>query len=250
MGSNLKDIAQELGLSVSTVSRAINNKGYVSQATKKRVQKAVEKHQYVPNQVARSLRTQATKTVGIIVPDIGEYFAAVIKGADEVFSAHGYSIILVDSHENKEKEKEYLKLLYEKRIDGLLLATVLDDSPWFNTYINNGVPIVFFDNMPNLQQSFNIVLLDNRKASFMAVEHLYKEGHRNIAMICGDQAETTAKERSEGYMSAMAHCGLDPNPALIKYSDYHDEAGYRDRQRDRNGRSGLCHCSFCRSGRL
>ena len=100
MGSNLKDIAKELGLSVSTVSRVINNKGYISPETRQRVMETVEKYHYSPNQVARSLRTQSTNTVGMMVPDIGEYFSAVIKGIDEVLSERGYSMILMDSNES------------------------------------------------------------------------------------------------------------------------------------------------------
>ena len=124
MGSNLKDIAKELGLSVSTVSRVINNKGYISPETRQRVMETVEKYHYSPNQVARSLRTQSTNTVGMMVPDIGEYFSAVIKGIDEVLSERGYSMILMDSNESIAKEQTYAQLLYEKRIDGLILATV------------------------------------------------------------------------------------------------------------------------------
>ena len=203
MGSNLKDIAKELGLSVSTVSRVINNKGYISPETRQRVMETVEKYHYSPNQVARSLRTQSTNTVGMMVPDIGEYFSAVIKGIDEVLSERGYSMILMDSNESIAKEQTYAQLLYEKRIDGLILATVSHEAPWLDLYKRGKIPVLFFDNDPNLRDVCNLVLLDNIRAGQMAVEHLYEQGHRNIAVICGNQSETTAIKRAEGFRSAM-----------------------------------------------
>ena len=227
MGSNLKDIAKELGLSVSTVSRVINNKGYISPETRQRVMETVEKYHYSPNQVARSLRTQSTNTVGMMVPDIGEYFSAVIKGIDEVLSERGYSMILMDTNESIAKEQTYAQLLYEKRIDGLILATVSHEAPWLDLYKRGKIPVLFFDNDPNLRDVCNLVLLDNIRAGQMAVEHLYEQGHRNIAVICGNQSETTAIKRAEGFRSAMLDKQLPIDEALVQSSDYQDDAGYQ-----------------------
>ncbi|WP_444641813.1 LacI family DNA-binding transcriptional regulator [Caproiciproducens sp. R1] len=227
MADNLKDIANEVGLSVSTISRVVNGKSYVAPATKRRVMKALEKHKYAPNQIARSLKMQSTNTVGIIVPDIRDYFANVIKGADTIFSEAGYSIILADSNESDEKEEKYLKLLYEKRIDGLVLATVSQNSKALQMYFENDIPVVFIDNLPNLNTSYDAVLLDNVKASMMAVNHIVDCGYNKIAIISGKPAETTAVERVDGYKHALMHHNLSVDPALIMSGDYTAEDGYR-----------------------
>ena len=125
MSTTLKDVAEKLNISVSTVSRVVNNKKYVNPKTREKVLKALEEMNYTPNQVARSLKKRATNTIGIIVPDISEdFFAHVIKGIDEILSNNGYSIILCDTDEKPEKEELYLNLLIEKQVDGIILATV------------------------------------------------------------------------------------------------------------------------------
>lgn len=226
MAKNLKDIADELGLSISTISRVVNGKKYVSPKTVDMVKKALERNNYLPNQVARSLKVNATNTIGIIVPDIRDYFANVIRGADAILSEAGYSIILADSNENGEKEDTYIRLLHEKRVDGLILATVSDDSSSLALLKGSSIPIVFIDNLPNLPYSVDAVLLNNYKASCMAVEHLVKLGHRDIAIVCGDPQETTAMERLAGYRDTLAANGIAPNPGLIKHGDYTYETGH------------------------
>lgn len=226
--SSLKTIAQELNLSISTVSRVVNGTGKISVATRKKVMKALEKHQYVPNQIARSLKTNETKTVGVIVPDIADYFATVIKGVDAVLASKEYSIILVDTNEQPEKEHHYMRLLYEKRIDGLLLATVdPEENKWITEYKNKNIPIVFFDNEPVTSEKCDAVMLDNLKASAMVVNHLAEMGHKNIAIICGERSESTAKERSDGFRIAMKNKRLPVDLALIKEGSFHLESGYQ-----------------------
>ena len=227
MATNLKDIADQLGISVSTVSRVVNGKYHVSQRMRGKVQKALEKYNYVPNEIARSLKAQRTNTVGIIVPDIREYFSKVIKGADAILYENGYTIMLADTGESREKEENYLRALYERRIDGLIIATVSEKGDFFKPYFDRKTPIVFFDNLPNLSVPFNAVILDNYLASKMAVDHLVEMGHRKIAIICGDLSETTAKERMRGYKYAMMDNNLELDEALIKSGRFEDESGYR-----------------------
>lgn len=226
MAKNLKDIAEELGLSISTISRVVNGKKYVSPKTSDMVKKALERNNYLPNQVARSLKVKATNTIGIIVPDIRDYFANVIRGADAILSEAGYSIILADSNEDKEKEDMYIRLLHEKRVDGLILATVSDDNSALQLLQSGAIPVVFIDNLPNLSHSVDAVLLNNYKASCMALEHLVRLGHRNIAIICGDQQETTAKERLAGYTDTLESNGIIPDPSLIKFGGYTYDTGH------------------------
>lgn len=227
MAHNLKDIANEVGLSVSTISRVVNGKSYVAPATRKRVIKALREHKYAPNQIARSLKMQSTNTVGIIVPDIRDYFANVIKGADAIFSEAGYSIILADSNESDKKEEQYLNLLYEKRIDGLVLATVSQNSKALQMYFENDIPVVFIDNLPNLNTSYDAVLLNNVEASKMAVNYIIDCGYNKIAIISGKPTETTAIERVDGYKHALVNHNFPVDPALIVSGDYTVQDGYR-----------------------
>lgn len=224
---NLKEIAKESGCSISTVSRVINGKGKISEATKERVMKVAREHNYVPNQVARSLKKSKTNTIGIIVPDIRDYFYMFIKAADSIFFEAGYSILVADSNENPEKEDAYIKLMYEKRVDGLILATVSEKHEVLNMYFQSGVPVIFIDNLPNINPAFeDCVILDNSRASMMAIDSFVKEGHKKIAIISGNERETTGMERVQGYIRGMESHGLSVNKQLMKMGSFQEIGGY------------------------
>lgn len=225
MGNNLKAIAEELNLSISTVSRALNNTGRISEETRRMVMDAARKHNYTPNRVAQSLRKKRTNMVGLIVPDIGDYFSQVIKGTESELSANGYSMILADSHEDPLKEANYIKLMYQSQVDALILATVSDDFRWTKTYQDSRIPVIFFDNEP-ADLTCNKVVLNNIKATEIAVDHLVRLGHKDIALICGNVKESTAKFRRDGFMEAMKKHDLEVNPNLIKEGLYYLDAGY------------------------
>lgn len=229
MASSLKEIADELHLSISTVSRAINNTGRISPKTRNMVMDAVKKYNYAPNRVAQSLRQKKTNIVGLIVPDIGDYFSEVIKGTESELSANNYSMILADSHEDPLKEANYIKLMYQSQVDGLILATVSDDFRWTKMYQSSNIPTIFFDNEPyNLKCSK--VVLNNIKATEIAVDHLVKLGHKKIALICGNTKESTAKYRRNGFIEAMEKHHLEIDYNLIKEGLYYLDAGYSSMQ--------------------
>ncbi len=229
MTSSLKEIAEELHLSISTVSRAINNTGRISPETRRLVMDAVRKHNYAPNRVAQSLRKKKTNIVGLIVPDIGDYFSEVIKGTESELSANNYSMILADSHEDPIKEANYIKLMHQSQVDGLILATVSDDFHWTKTYQSSNIPTIFFDNEP-CGLKCNKVVLNNIKATEIAVDHLIKLGHKDIALICGNTKESTAKYRRNGFIEAMEKHNLEINYNLIKEGLYYVDAGYSSMQ--------------------
>lgn len=229
MAANLKEIAEELHLSISTVSRAINNTGRVSEETRHMVMDAVKRHNYAPNRVAQSLRQKKTNIVGLIVPDIGDYFSEVIKGTESELSANNYSMILADSHEDPIKESNYIKLMYQSQVDGLILATVSDEFQWTRMYQSCNIPTIFFDNEPDGLEC-NKVVLNNIKATEIAVNHLVKLGHKNIALICGNTKESTARYRRNGFIEAMEKHNLDIDYSLIKEGLYYLDAGYSSMQ--------------------
>ncbi len=227
MAQTLKDIADKLGLSVSTVSRVVNNKQYVNPATRAKVMAELEKGNYVPNQVARSLKKQATKTIGILVPDISEnFFAQIIKGIDSVVGKYNYSIVLADSNESEEKEEKYLELLFQNRIDALVLATVAKEYKVLMNYFANNIPVVFIDNIPSLDRDIDCTIINNQRASILAVNHLIENGNLKIAVIVGSPDETTGYERLEGYKRALIQNNIEVDEKLIKYGNYKEDTGY------------------------
>lgn len=229
MSSRLKDVATKLNISVSTVSRVVNNKNYVKPEMREMVMIALEELNYSPNQIARSLKNKSTNTVGIIVPDISEdFFAYVIKGVEEVFSKNGYAIILCDTGENPEKEDSYLNLLLEKQIDGIILATVNKTPKALKFFFNKKIPVIFIDNLPNIKMNYDSVIIDNSKASCIAVEHLIEMGHRKIGIITGKLDETTGYERLMGYKKAFMINGIEIDESLIKTGDFKEKSGYEN----------------------
>jgi len=225
--STLKEIAKELDVSVSTISRVVNNREYVHPKTRKKVREGIEKFNYVPNQVARSLKKMATKTIGILVPDISEnFFSQIIKGIDDILGEHKYSIILADSNESAKKEEKYLKLLYQNRIDALVLATVASEYSAIDLYFENNIPVIFIDNIPHIERDIDCVILNNSKASVIAINHLIANGNKRIAIITGNPKETTGLERLEGYKKALQQNRIPIDRDLIKFGNYKENTGY------------------------
>lgn len=224
--STLKYIAKELGVSVSTVSRALNGKTVVKEATRQRVLEAAKKYNYMPNEVARSLQKSATETIAVVLPDVSEtFFGTIVKEIERVVARAGYMIILADTHEKAAKEQKYLDMLFKRRIDALVLATVDLSGDSVRTFIDRGVPVVFIDNVPELD-AIDAITVDNSKASRMAVEYLCSCGHTDIATIIGSNEETTGTERLSGYKRAISENKIPFNCSLVEYGDYKQESGY------------------------
>ena len=228
MSVSLKDIADKLNLSVSTVSRVANNKGNVKPATQAIVEKALKEYNYTPNQIARSLKNKSTNTIGIIVPDISEiFFSNIFKGLESTLNRFGYTIILCDTEENPVKEELYLNLLIEKQIDGIVVASVIDDESVYGKLFDLKLPVVFMDNLPYIRTNYDSVSLDNRKASLLAVDLLVSHGHRKIGTISGKMTESSCRDRKIGFVEAMNHFEIDTNEALIKEGDSKEDSGYK-----------------------
>ncbi len=224
--STLKQIAAELGISISTASRAINGKSVVNEETRQRVLELAEKYAYTPNEIARSLQKCSTQTIAVVLPDISEtFFGTIVKEIDRVVSREGYLLILADTHERADKESKYLDMLYTRQVDALVLATVDLDGRSVRRFFAGNKPVVFIDNIPRLEE-LNAITIDNRKASAMAVEHLVSRGHQHIATVIGSTEETTGLERLAGYREALEHQGLSQDDRLIVYGDYKRESGY------------------------
>lgn len=228
MSVKLVDIAKHLNISVSTVSRVINGKDRVSDETREKVLKAIKDFNYSPNEIARSLRNRSSMTIGIIVPDISnEFFALLSKGAEAVAKNNGYLLILCNSDYDENMEKEYLNMLTQKQVDGIIIATVCKDEEYFDKILNSSIPTVFVDNLPQIKRNFNFVTIDNEKAAYDLTKHIIDSGYKEISIITGKLQETSALERLDGWKKAMNDNGLKINSDFIGIGDFKIDSGYK-----------------------
>ena len=224
--STLKYIAKELGISASTVSRALNGKSVVKEETRKLVLEAAKKYSYTPNEIARSLQKSSTETIAVVLPDISEtFFGTIVKEIERTVAREGYMLIIADTHEKVEKELKILDMLYKRRVDALVLATVDCTGETVSRFLQSGTPAVFIDNIPEIED-IDTITIDNRKASILAVQHLADNGHRDIAAIFGSEQETTGAQRLLGFRDGMTMCGCTADDDIIAFGDYKLESGY------------------------
>ncbi len=223
----LKDIARELGLSESTVSRALSGTGRVSEATRLLVQNAVKKRNYTPNDIARSLRRRDGRSIGIIVTDITNiFFASVLKGAQMVAHGQGYSTLISNSDEEAALETASLRLMLEKQVSGLILATVGGSPEQLAQCRRLGVPIVFIDNLPTLGYPYDSVSVDNHKSAYLLTRKLLERGMRRIGVITGPLDQSSGLHRWEGFERAMQEAQLPIHQLWVRQGDFRVESGY------------------------
>lgn len=228
MAVKLKDIAGYLNVSVSTVSRVLTNKDRVDAETRKKVLDALEKFQYRPNEVARSLKSKTTKAIGLIVPDISNsFFSMVIKGVEGVARENGYHVILCNSDGDKGREEEYTGFLLQKQIAGLVIASVSKYAGFYEQYKRSGVPIAFIDNLPSIEDNYDYVVIDNARAGFELANHLIKLGHKKIAFISGSLEESSSNERLKGWERALRENNIPVRKKWTGIGDFKQESGYR-----------------------
>lgn len=224
--TTLRDIAQELGIAESTVSRVLNNKGRVGEATKQKVLAYVDKVQYHPNQMAKSLKMQSAHSLGVVVPDISnEFYALLFKEIDRLISVEGYTPILFDIGDDVEREEAFLAQLRSHTVDGLVVATSGSDA-------YRGLPestmrrIVFVDNLPHGDPECSYVGADNVKSSYALTQHLVERGHTRIATVVGPAGESSALERLEGMQQCLTDNDLSLPADWIARTNFQYADGY------------------------
>lgn len=230
MSVTISHIAKVAGVSKTTVSRVLNETGYVKDDTREKVLKVIKELNYTPSAIARSLSTNRTNTIGVIVPDIiNPFFGEVIKGISEEADKHNLNIILCDTNEDLKKEIKALKLLKEQRIQGIIITpTSVEDennSEYLNDLDSLGIPVVLVEGHVK-NSNFSGVFMDNIKGAFKGTEALIKEGHKNIAIITGRMNTQSAKDRFKGYEKALKQYNISINKDYIFYGDYKQESGY------------------------
>jgi len=218
----IKDIAKELNLSTSTVSRALRDSYEISAETKKLVIEYAEKINYRPNPIALSLKERRTRSLGIIVCEIANsFFSQVIDGMESVAHSRGYNVTFLQSHESFEKEKLNLEYLASRSVDGLLISvsTETQDFSHLVQLSKRGLPIVFFDRIVD-EIDTHKVIVNNYKGVYDAINHLTEKGYKKIAYIANSELLTLTKDRLNGYKQALFDKNIQINDSLIKYCSH------------------------------
>lgn len=216
----LKQIAKELDVSISTVSKALRNSIEISEDTREKVQAFAKLYNYRPNNIALSLKNRKTKTIGVIIPEIvHHFFAKVIRGIELVANKRGYNVIVGLSNESFDKEVINMQMLANGSIDGFILSISKEtlqqqDYHHFNETISQGMPIVMFDRVVN-EINCDKVIIDDFKGSKNAVDKLLKNGCKNVAIITTKDYVSVGRLRTQGYLQALEDYKIAPDSKLI-----------------------------------
>ncbi len=222
--ATLKQIAKELGVSVSTVSKALNDSPEISDPTKQRVQEYAKLKNYKPNVIGINLKNRSTKTIGVIIPNIlNSFFAKVFSGIEKVADEKGYKVIMCISNESIEKEINALEMLSNGSIDGFILsiseeAQKLQQFGHFQSIINEGTPIVMFDRIAD-EVICDKVVVDDEHAAINATEHLIATGCRRIALFSSIDNLSVGKLRAKGFYQAFANKKIKVDDDLVLLTD-------------------------------
>ena len=230
MPVTIKDIADRANVSTATVSRALYNTGYIKEETRKRIIEIAEEIGYEKYREIEKTKVKSN-LAGVIVSDItNPFFTQIVRGIEDVLSPTGYSLLLCNADENVEKEKNYLKVLQNKKVDGVILAPAGGDDRYIREVINRGIPLVLIDRLID-DLDVDGVIIDNVSGAYEGVSHLVSEGYRRIGIITGPLGIMTARERFDGYKKALLAAGIEIDENLVEDGRYTQEGGYRAAKR-------------------
>ena len=225
----IKDLAERLHISVSTVSRALKDNPEISQATRKQVQELARELGYRPNPIAVALKTRKSYTIGVIVPQIvSTFFASVVRAIEEVADRYGYNVIVTASNENFEKEKKNVNVFINNRVDGIIISLSRETSSYEHIkYIQEtNTPLVLFDRTTN-DLDVSSVVANDADAATKAVVHLIEGGAKSISLITGPEQLSIGRNRMKGYLRAMTNNNLEINPDyILRCKDFTVDTAY------------------------
>ena len=225
-----KDVAEKAGVSVATVSRVMNQSGYVKEETKDLVLKAFDELASKDKIFLNSISNKKTNIIGVVIPDISNpFFGEVIKGISSVADKENASLLVCNTEEEIEKELKYLELFKTNNIMGLIITPKTDQVGYNSKYLYQledlGVPIVLLDRGINISH-FNSVFVNNISGSFDAVSAFINEGHKDIAIISGPMSSKPGRERFYGYENALKSNNIEVNEDNVFFGDFSRESGY------------------------
>jgi LacI family transcriptional regulator len=223
----IKEIARQLNVSKSTVSRALRDSSEISEETKKRVIELAESLKYSPNPIALSLLKNRSQTIAVLVPDIANrFYSSTIGGVEDIAYSRGYHTMIYQSHESYERELAATRHISQRRIDGLVVA-ISSQSEGHDHFVElqeQGIPVVFFDRVSDSMQTHK-VRVDDYKGAFEATEHLINRGCKRIAHIAGPRNVSISTNRLEGYKDALKQYGIPFHEEWVLHSEITQEGG-------------------------
>lgn len=225
--ATIKDVAALAGISYTTVSHVLNKTRPVSDQVRVKVEAAILQLDYVPSAVARSLKAKSTSTIGLLIPNgVNPYFAELARGIEDYCERNGFCVILCNSDDNPQKQRSYLRVLLEKRVDGLIVSSVGGDPGLDGGLSGVRTPMVVVDRELEGIEA-DLVRIDHELGGYLATRHLLELGHRHIACIRGPAHTSVARLRLCGYERAMAEANIQVQPHWVTPSDYTSPGGYQ-----------------------
>lgn len=227
MAATMKDVAKKTGLGLATISKYFNG-GQVRPKNRKLIEVAVKELHFVPNEFARSLKTRQSRTIGVLIPELGNAFiTSIITIVEDMLRKHDYAVIVCDCRTDALREKEAVSFLMHKRVDGLINMPTDPIGGHLTPALKAGIPIVLVDRLVKpLDKQVSAVIVDNVEAAEKAAEHLLEKNHHDIGLILGNEGIYTTQKRKEGYLNAYHALHIAPKDTCIRYSDYTLQGGY------------------------
>ena len=228
MAATMKDLSRETGLGLATISKYFNG-GTVREKNRLLIEAAVRKLHYVPNEVARSLKTQQTRVIGVIIPELSNAFiTSIISSMEDIMRKHDYAVIVCDCRSDPKREKEAVDFLMHRRVDGLINMATDATGAHLKAALDAGIPILLVDRLiDSLRSRVSAVIIDNVYASGQAVRKLLDLGHRKIGLVLGSPHLFTTDARLTGYLNTLKEAGIQPDDRFIRYGDYTMDGGYQ-----------------------
>lgn len=224
MSATVKDLARETGLGLATISSYLNG-GNVREKNRLKIEAAIKKYDFQVNEAARSLKTNRTMTIGVVVPELNSnFFANIIAEAEDILRHHGYSVIVSDCRSNPAFEQEAVEFLSRKRVDGIINAPTDSTGAHLATFLKTGKPVVLIDRKLD-GTDCDCVYVDNTDALRQAVARLVENGHRVIGYVGGPSSVYTSRQRLKGFIDALREFGLEAEESLMIESDYTIQGG-------------------------
>jgi len=235
MSVTITDIAKRAKVSKMTVSRVLNNHEHVADATARKIREIIKELEYHPNLVARSLSSQKTMTIGVIIPKkekifLDNYKAQILSGITDVAQENNYQIMLIPVNKMERRKNDYLSLVRSKLFDGLILLITKIDDPFLGELAESGYPYILVS-FRKFGDNYNFIDSENIKGAEIAVEHLYRKGHRKIAFVAGSMDEMNALDRLKGYKRALKKYSLPFKEDYVVYGDFDKETAYENSKR-------------------
>ncbi len=223
----LHDLAKELNLSIATISRALSRPEDVAPLTRQRILAVVHRHGYAPNGTRRSLRTQQTRTIGIIISDIRNFFcAALVKAIEDEARANGYTLLICNADEDSAKEEAALRLLLDRKVSGIINCSTGANLDLLRAFQQSGTILVDLDRESGLM-NVDTVVVDNRRGAELATHHLIELGHLEISAIAGPQHLSNARGRLAGFVDTLRSHDIRIKKEYVQFGNFLQESGYR-----------------------